>query len=152
MQNQETVYFVEAEFDELPHVTYFITYSNSVSLQNTVSCDNSSNSASTNYTVSWFCIMSLFYSYNILKLPKFPRYPKSTFPMYITSPNVHYISQCTIHLPMYITSPNVQYISQCTLHLPMYITSPNVQYISQCTLYLPMYNTSPNVHYTPTPN
>jgi hypothetical protein len=48
--------------------------------------------------------------------------------------NVHYISQCTLHLPMYITSPNVHYISQCTLHLPMYITSPNVHYVSQCTL------------------
>ena len=39
--------------------------------------------------------------------------------MYITSPNVHYISQCTLHLPMYITSLNVHYISQFTLHLPL---------------------------------
>ena len=75
----------------------------SVSLQNTVSCDNSTNSASKKYTVSWFCLKFQFYSCNILKLQMFPRYPKSTFPMCITSSNVHYIFQFTLHLPMYIT-------------------------------------------------
>ena len=38
--------------------------------------------------------MFQFYSYNILKLQKFPSYPKSMLQMYITSPNVHYICVC----------------------------------------------------------
>ena len=85
--------------------------------------------------------MFQFYDLNILKLPKFPSYPKT----YVA--NVHYISQCPLHLSMYITSLNAHYVSQCTLHLSMSITSLNVHYISQCTLRLSMYITSLNVHY-----
>jgi hypothetical protein len=72
-------------------LSVFIIYHNSVSLQNTVSCGNSPNSVSTKHTVSWFYTMFQFYDLNILKLPKFPSYPKT----YVA--NVHYISQCTLH-------------------------------------------------------
>ena len=51
--------------------------------------------------------MSQFYGYNILELQNFPNYPKSTFPIYITSLNIHYIYQRN-------------YIRQCALQMHFY--------------------------------
>ena len=93
-----TLWQPEADVSSL--LSVFIIYRNSVSLQNTVQCSNSSNSASLKSTVSWVCTTSQSYSYNTVKISKVSKPSKSTLQMCITSP------KCALRLSMNITSLN----------------------------------------------
>ena len=83
-------------------LSVFIIYRNSLSLQNTVPCSNSSNSAFLKSTVSWVCTVSQSYSYNTVKISKISKLSESTLQMCITSLNEHYnasvLKQTDLHL------------------------------------------------------